>query len=193
MATCDQYTKIRATVLLFFGTFFIGWADGVAQIICGIDIANQQDIGVACGMMGTIRSAMGAACSAIYSTVLSNQQSFNIPAEVVPAVLAAGLPTQSVTQFMQALTSGNTTLLEAVDGLTTTIVEDGSSALKQASADSYRVVFYSSIAFSTLAFVCAFFTANVEDRLTNTVSAMVGRAKPSVDEVELAVASKSRA
>jgi hypothetical protein len=190
MATCDQYTKARATALLFLGTFFIGWADGVAQIVCGIDIDDQKDIGVACGMMGTIRASFGAACAAIYSTVLTNELTSKVPAEVVPAVLGAGLPEQSVPQVLQAFVTGNTTMLDSAEGVTTTIIEIGSSALKQASADSYRTVFYSSIAFSVLAFICAFFTANVDKELTNTVSAMVGRSKQTVEEVEKVVPPK---
>jgi hypothetical protein len=191
MTTCDEHTRARATALLFLGTFFIGWADGVAQIMCGIDIADQKDIGVACGMMGTIRASFGAGCAAIYSTILTNELSSKVPGQVIPAILDAGLPKGSATQFLQALTSGNVTMLQEVKGVTATIIQDGSSALKQASADSYQVVFFSSIAFSVLAFVCAFFTADVDKYLTNTVSAMVGRAKPIVEEVEMVMGPKS--
>lgn len=190
MTTCDQYTKARAIALLFVGSFFIGWADGVAQIVCGIDIANQKDIGVACGLMGTIRSSFGAVCSALYSTILTNELSSNIPREVIPAILGAGLPEASVTQLLQALTSSNGTSLGAVDGVTPRIIQDASTALKKASADSYRTVFYSSIAFSLLAVFCAFFTANVDENLTNTVSAMVGRTKREVEEVEMVFTTK---
>ena len=193
MTTCDQNTKARATALLFLGTFFIGWADGVAQIICGIDIADQKDIGVACGLMGTIRASFGAACAAIYSTILANELNSNIPREVIPAVLGAGLPKGSVAQLLQALTSSNATMLEEVDGVSTTIIQDASSALKRASADSYRTVFYSSIAFSLLAFFCAFFTPNVDKHLTNTVSAMVSRTKEAVEEAEMVMPSKLEA
>ncbi|KPI38213.1 putative HC-toxin efflux carrier TOXA [Cyphellophora attinorum] len=140
-----HYTKARATALLFLGTFFIGWADGVAQIVCGIDIDDQKDIGVACGMMGTIRASFGAACAAIYSTILTNELTSKVPAEVVPAILGAGLPEQSVPEVLQAFVTGNTTMLDSAEGVTTTIIEIGSSALKQASADSYRTVFYSSM------------------------------------------------
>lgn len=179
MATCNQDTRARAISLLVMGTFFIGWADGVALVLVTIDIAEQQDIGAASGICGSIRSAMGAICAAIYSTVLINRLTAEIPAEVIPAITKAGLPASSIPDFLKALTTGNITSLGSIQGATTDVVQSGVIALQVASTNSYKTVFLTSIAFSALALICAVFAPNTEGRLTNTVSAVIQREKQS--------------
>lgn len=157
------------------GTFFIGWENGIAIAITTIEIPDQRDIGIATGIMGSLRSAMGSICAAIYTVVLTNRLANEIPKRVIPAVTEAGLPVESIPSYLQALTLGSAELLSQVMGITPSITSAGAAAYRLAATASYKTVFLTSIAFSGLSFICAWFVPNVDHRMTNEVSAVLHR------------------
>lgn len=175
MATCDENTKSRAIGLLFMGAFFIGWENGIAVAITTIEIPDQRDIGIATGIMGSLRSTMGSICAAIYTAVLTNRLADEIPAKVIPAITEAGLPVDSVPVYLLALTTRNTALFNTVEGITPSILSAGATAYRLAATASYRTVFLTTIAFSGISFICAWFTPNVDHRMTNEVAAVLHR------------------
>jgi hypothetical protein len=168
MASCGPEDLTRAATLMSIGCFFIGWNESVCLANAGIDIDDQQEIGTAIGMAGSLRSAISAVASTVYVVVLTNRLTVTIPLEVPPAVIAAGLPSASVPAFLGGFTTGN---FSAVEGLTPTIMAAGSVAYKQASAHAYSTVFYTTIAFSGVAIVLSLFNPNVDDKMTNDVAA----------------------
>jgi hypothetical protein len=109
--------------------------------------------------------------SAIYTSILANRLGKTIPTEVPPKLIAAGLPSSSVAAFMSAITVGTPAAFDAVPGLTPSIEATGIMAYKVASVDAYRTVFFSTIAFSVVCVLCACFTPNVDDRMTDKVVA----------------------
>ncbi|RDW72199.1 MFS general substrate transporter-28 [Coleophoma crateriformis] len=167
MASCTPDSKDRAIVLMTVGCFAIGWNESVCLANAGIEIEDQQEIGTAVGMAGSIRSAISTVCSSIYTAVLINRLGQTIPAEVPPAIVAAGLPASSVPAFLGALTTGN---FSGVQGLTTDITLVGVKAYKQANAHAYSTVFLTSLAFSGLAIVISFWSPNVDERMTGEVA-----------------------
>lgn len=136
--------------------------------------------------MGALRSVGGSICASIYTVVLTNRLAHEIPANVVPAITEAGLPMESVASFIQALTLGNAAALSAVEGVTPAITIAGTAAYKHASANSYRTVFLTSIAFSCIAIGCACFTPNVDHRMTNELAVVLhrGTARQGLNENE---------
>jgi hypothetical protein len=106
----------------------------------------------------------------VYTVILTNKLTKNIPAQVPPAVVAAGLPSSSVLSYMVALTTGNATALQAVPGISPSIIAAGTGAYKNASTDAYRTVFYSTIAFSAVGVIISFFLPNIDNLLTGEVS-----------------------
>lgn len=122
----------------------------------GIEVEDQQEIGTAVGMAGSIRSAISTICSSVYVAVLTNRLTATIPAEIPPAVIAAGLPSASVPAFLGGFTTGN---FSSVEGLTAEIAAVGARAYKGANAHAYSTVFYTTLAFSGLAIII------VSDRL----------------------------
>ena len=150
MASCTPDTKDRAIVLMSLGCFCIGWNETVCLSNAGIEVENQQEIGTAVGMAGSMRSAISTVCSSVYVAVLANRLAATVPAEVPPAVVAAGLPSASVPAFLGGLTTGN---FSNVQGLTTEIIVVGVRAYKEANAHAYSTVFYTTIAFSGLAII----------------------------------------
>lgn len=188
VAACNEHTPARATALLFLGTTFIGYTDGVAIIITTIEIPDQDDIGIATGVMGALRSVMGSICTAVYTAVLQNRLAETVAAQVPQAVIGAGLPSQSVQSFLQALTSGSKQALDTVKGLTPQILEIGEAVYKHAAADAFRTVFLTSIAFGGVGIILSFFTPNVDHRMTNEVAAILNqglhdRQQPKYEEV----------
>jgi sugar phosphate permease len=141
IATCNENTPSTAIALLFLGTAFIGYTDGVAIIITTIEIPDQADIGIATGVMGALRSIVGAICSSIYSSILTNRLADTVPAQVPPALIKAGLPAASVAPFLQALSLGTAQAFASVKGLTPKILAAGTSAYKHAASDAYRTLF----------------------------------------------------
>lgn len=168
LASCGPGDLTRAAVLMSLGCFFIGWNEAVCLGTAGIDIEDQQEIGTALGMAGSMRSAISGIASTVYVVVLTNRLTVTIPAEVPPAVIAAGLPSGSVAAFLGGFTTGN---FSAVEGLTPTILAAGSAAYKEASAHAYSTVFLTSLAFSGVAIILSVFNPNVDDKMTNEVAA----------------------
>lgn len=148
MASCNPDTKDRAIALMSIGCFFIGWNETVCLANAGIEVEDQQEIGTAVGMAGSIRSAISTICSSVYVAVLTNRLGQTIPKEVPPAVIQAGLAPSSVPAFLGGFTTGN---FSAVPGLTADITAVGVRAYKEANAHAYSTVFLTTIAFSGIA------------------------------------------
>ena len=117
-----------------------------------------------------MRSTISAIATTIYSFILSNRLKQTIPAQVPPFLIKAGLPATSVTAFLNAITVGTPAAFAAVPGITTDIEATGIGAYHVASADAYKTVFLSSIAFSGIAIITSFFVANVDHLMTKEVS-----------------------
>jgi hypothetical protein len=173
--------------LIFIGCFFIGWNESICLTNSTILVRDQRDIGVAGGTAGSVRAALSAVFTAIYSAILSNRLSETVSSEVPPAVIDAGLPSSSVTQFIKALTAGTASALDAVPGVTAQIIAAGETAYKQANADAYRTVYLSTIAFSGLAVILSIFAPNTEKLMTGQVAATLHReeTKQSLEKMEL--------
>jgi hypothetical protein len=150
MASCTPDAKGRANVLMALGCFFIGWNETVCLANAGIEVEDQQEIGTAVGMAGSIRSSISTICSSVYVAVLTNRLAETIPADVPPAVISAGVPASSVPKFIAGFTTGN---FSSVQGLTGEITAVGVRAYKEANASAYSTVFYTSIAFTGLAII----------------------------------------
>ena len=105
--------------------------------------------------------------ASVYVVVLTNRLTADIPARVPAAVVKAGLPAASVPAFLEGFTTGNFT---DVKGLTPSITVVGVQAYKLASASAYQTVFLTSIAFTGLAVIVAFWAPNVEDKMTGQVA-----------------------
>jgi hypothetical protein len=108
--------------------------------------------------------------AAIYTTILQNKLGQNIPSELSSAAEETGLPTSSIPQLITAFTSGNTTLIESVPGITPDVIAAASTAMKDAYSASFRVVYLASIAFGAFAIFWSFFTTDVDHLMTNDVA-----------------------
>lgn len=188
MASCTPETNVRAIVLMALGCFAIGWNESVCLANAGIEVEDQQEIGTALGMAGSLRSAISTVCSSIYISVLTNRLDQTISAEVPSAIIAAGLPASSVPEFLAGLTAGN---LSSIQGLTSEITLIGVKTYKEANAHAYSTVFLTTLAFSGLAIIISFWSPNVDEKMTGQVATTLHqRDKTLVGEREAYIENK---
>jgi hypothetical protein len=134
------------------------------------------------GIAGSIRSAVSTVAATIYTVILTNRLGKTIPSEVPPKLIAAGLPASSVADFLGAIAVGTPDAFAAVKGLTDAIQATGLAAYKVASSHAYQTVFFCTLAFSGLGMILSCFTPNVDELMTDKVTATLHRRK---DEEEI--------
>lgn len=130
-------------------------------------IWEAQDIGLATGVLGSIRGFGGAIAQALYVSVLNNELAKNIPKLVVPAAVDAGLPQSSVQDLLAGTSTGD---FSAVPGITDAILNVVALALKDSYIASFKIVFYTTIPFSFILFAMSFLVPNMEKYLGNNVA-----------------------
>lgn len=175
VATPD--TPNLAMVLVSLSSFAVGWGEVLVITICTIAIRDQQDVGVASGVAGSIRSAISTVFSTVYIVVLQTSSRSAVSDIVLPAIVAAGLPKESVESYFAAIASGTSASLQAVDGITPDIIAVGAREFKYAYASAYRDVYYAAIAVCSVATLLAFLVPNVDSLMTDSVAATLHAGK----------------
>jgi hypothetical protein len=142
---------------------------------------EAQDIGLATGVLGSIRSLGGSIATALYSSVLANELKKNLPEYVVPAAADAGLPESSMGSLFAAITRGD---FSEVPGINSKIITAVSEALKMAYTNSFRVVFYTTIPFSVILLLSAFLVPDMKKFLSHNVAKKLqdGKFKDAAEE-----------
>lgn len=196
MAACTPETPTRAIVLALFGTIAIGYNEAIALPVCTLCIADQQNIGQAAGLAGSLRSAISSIAVAIYSTVLADRQTSTISSQIPAVLLNAGVSESDIPTYMQAVTTGaDAATLKSIPGVTDQVIATVSKGYQSAYADAFRTIFYVSIAFGVLGIICAVMTPNVDELLTNKVPVRLNqdsksaRAETREDEKEVGMST----
>ncbi|KAF2115908.1 fungal trichothecene efflux pump [Lophiotrema nucula] len=147
-------------------TFTIGWIDNIS--FPGVTLLwEAQDIGLATGVLGSIRAVGGAVAQTIYVSILTNKVATYLPEYVVPAATEAGLPASSLPALFAGLTAGN---LTAVPGITPEIAAAAGAATSKAYLESFKIVFYATIPFGCLLMFFCVLTPNFEKYLSMNVA-----------------------
>lgn len=121
----DGYATFIALGVL--ATFVIGWVDNIT--FPGVTLLwEAQDIGLATGVLGSIRAIGGAVAQALYVSILTNKVGEYLPKYVVPAATSAGLPSSSLPALFAGITAGNFT---AVPGITPEIIAAAGAATQK--------------------------------------------------------------
>ncbi|KAJ4366143.1 hypothetical protein N0V83_007778 [Neocucurbitaria cava] len=181
-ALCEPTTPNMAIAFMVLATVFVGWNEALVLPICTIVIRDQAEIGTAAGLAGSSRSAISTVASTIYSVVLASRTTKELSQQIPEAVMAAGLPADSVPAYMAAIAAGGSeALFKPIQGLTPAILAAGAEAYRYAYTDAYRVVFLVSIAFGVLAIIASFFIPDIDYLMGGKVAAtLTGREKEKV-------------
>ncbi|KAF4465823.1 trichothecene efflux pump [Fusarium albosuccineum] len=152
-----------------FGTIActaVGYIENVA--VPGVTLLwGPQDIGLATGVLGSIRALGGAVAQALYVSVLNNELAKKLPEYVSPAATESGLPAKSLSFLFEAITAGD---LSTVPGITDRIISAVSAAVVKSYTNSLHTVFYATIPFSCIMLIAACLVPNVEKFLTRNVA-----------------------
>lgn len=93
-------------VLGVFACASIGFVDNIT--FPGVTLVIEpQDIGLASGVLGSIRACGGAIAQALYVSLLQNKLALYLPEYVTPAALSAGVPSTSLPALFDANAIGN--------------------------------------------------------------------------------------
>lgn len=153
-------------ILGVFATVSVGFVENIT--FPGVTLVIEpQDIGLATGVLGSIRACGGAIAQALYVSVLNNKLGDYIPSYVAPAATSSGLPSSSLPALFAGITVGD---FSTVPGVDANVAQAVAGALKRAYIDSYKIVFYSTIPFSVLLIGAACFVPNMEKYLGNNVA-----------------------
>lgn len=106
-----------------------------------------------------------------------------LPRDVSAAAVKAGLAKSSITYLLEAVADGTTTALQAVPGMTDSILAAVGNAEKTAYSQSFRTVFLVSIGFGGLAIIAAVISVPIDDKLNNVVAAKLSGTGASREEL----------
>jgi hypothetical protein len=167
-AMCSLSRVSWANTIAFglIACFGVGYIENVA--FTGVTLLwAPQDIGLASGVLGSIRALGGAIAQALYVSVLNNELTKTIPEYVTAAAVGSGLPDKSLPSLFEAVTSGD---YSTVPGINEDIIASASRAVVNAYTDSLHFVFYATLPFSCIMLIAACLVPEVKKFLTYDVA-----------------------
>ncbi|KAI1843562.1 hypothetical protein JX265_007346 [Neoarthrinium moseri] len=165
LASLTPATKNTGIALTILGPFFVGFIE-LASLALAPLFCKPADIGLASGLLASIRSAGGSIAVAVYSTILSNRLASTVPSNIGPVAVAAGLPQSQVTALAAAIVGGK---LPSFPGLTPSIKSAVVAVLPTAYSQAFQTVYLASLGFGGIAIVGCLFSKNAQELLTDRV------------------------
>lgn len=147
------------------GCATVGYVENVAIIGTSL-FWEAQDIGLAIGVLGSIKALGGSIAQIIYYNVWKTSLARNLPKYVVPAAVNAGLPPNSADELLLNITGSQA----AVPGADANVMAAAVPAFVRAVEESLRVIFYVSIPFSAILLLSACFFPDFRPLLTDIVA-----------------------
>ncbi|KAI0184501.1 fungal trichothecene efflux pump [Xylaria flabelliformis] len=165
LAALTPNSKGTGIALTLIGPFFVGVIELTALAIAPL-FCKPADIGLASGLLASIRSAGGSVAVTVYSTILSNRLKYTVPHNIGPAAIAAGLPEDRVPALASAVLGGS---LAKFPGITDSVLKAVSSVLPTAYSQAFQTVYLASFGFGAIAIVGCLFAKDARDLLTDKV------------------------
>ncbi|KAL5319252.1 hypothetical protein ACEPPN_012302 [Leptodophora sp. 'Broadleaf-Isolate-01'] len=172
MAATNANTQAMAIAGTVIAGIFVGWIEMVC-IVTATLVVPPEDIGSSSAFFASVRAVTGTIAVSIYVAIFSNKITANLPKEIVPAVVGAGLPVGSVPLLFEAVSNGTATALNAVPGINPGIIAALGIATKTAYSSSFKIVYLSSLGFGGFAVAASFFAKNVDQFMTDFVNKTV--------------------
>ncbi|KJR88486.1 siderophore iron transporter [Sporothrix schenckii 1099-18] len=170
LAALTPEKKGMGIALTILGPFFVGFIEltslALAPLFC-----RAEDIGLASGLLASIRSAGGSVAVAVYSAILSNRLLTTIPANIGPAVEQAGLPASDVPALLKAYTAGNITSYSPAVQAAVAVADP------IAYTQAFKTVYLASLGFGGIAIIGCLFSKDAQKHLTSKVERKMTTAK----------------
>ena len=180
LASLSASKNAELLILGLLGATSIGFIDNIA--FPGVTLVIEaQDIGLAMGVMGSIRAMGGAVAQVLYVAILDEKLRAYIPSYVAPVAREAGLAESSIPTLLNiAETTGHASAFASssvVPGMTKSIVHAVTPAVVRAYVDAFRTVFFATIPFGVVLVVSAAYVPDMEGYLGNDVAKRLQRAR----------------
>lgn len=157
----------------------LGFGAPLVLIVTGVQLSTPHRlIATATACTTSSRAIAGAVFSAINTAAFESRLTKYLPGYISKATLGAGLPASSLVAFITALTTGDAAGLSEITGVTPEVISRGTEALRQAYADSFRVVFIIAVPFGVLACIGCCFLGDLKETMDLQVDASVE--KPAI-------------
>lgn len=162
------------SALCFAGLAGIGFGAPLILIVTGVQLSTPHHlIATATAVTTSSRAVAATVFTAIYAAAFNTRLDTKLPNYVGAAATSAGLSASNIPAFLTALTSQDSAALAAVPGVNPTIIDAALAALKQAFADSLRVVYIIAVPFGVVACVACFFLGDMKQTMNYRVDAPV--------------------
>ncbi|BEI84606.1 hypothetical protein CcaverHIS002_0500070 [Cutaneotrichosporon cavernicola] len=171
MTTIQPNHSTRAVV--FNALAGLGFGSPLVLIIAGVQLSIPHHlIATATAVVTSSRAVAASSFTAIYAAAFGSGMTTKLPTYVSAAALAAGLPREYLGPFIGGLT-GDMGSLSDVPGVTPDVINAGVAAIRQATADSMRVVYIIAASFGVLACITTLFVGDVSSVMNYRVDAPV--------------------
>lgn len=177
-ATCAGFAALQPNgniaAMALSGLAGLGLGPPLILIIVGVQLSTPHRlIATATAVTSSARAVAAAVFTAIVTAVFNNRVASNVPAYTAKAAIGAGLPAGSLPAFLKALLANDTAGLAQVPGASLTVIGASVTALRQAFADSIRIVFIIAAPFGLVACIACFFLGSVSSTMNYRVDAPV--------------------
>ena len=146
-------------------------------VIASLNIPLRY-LGLAVGLIGTMRSAGGSVGNTILQTILNSVVNDKLGPAIIDATVQLGFNPQHAGELIGATVQnavGVPFAFEAVPGATLEIQRAAAEALRVVYAYAFRRVFYAIIPFGVIAIICAVFVHDPSLQLTNHTAVRMER------------------
>ncbi|KAF2645781.1 siderophore iron transporter [Massarina eburnea CBS 473.64] len=168
MAATDASTRTLAICMCALGAFSVGIVEVVGIVAVPFTVA-PEDLGLASGLLGSLRSTLGSVATAVFSSVLTTQKGKEIPPRLIALGRQDGLPQATIRAVVKAGLQGATASIAKMPGISAQRLPAYALAIRDGNVESYHVVFYVGMAFGGLAVICAFLCKDFNSHFTDQV------------------------
>ena len=141
----------------------------VAMLVC-----PDALITTAAAMSLSIRTVGGSIGYSIYYNVFATKLEKNLPAYVAEYAIRAGLPLTSATQFVTTfLTDPEALATTDIPGMTPAVIAGATKGTQWAYSQSLKYVWFTSIAFGSIAIICTILLPSTKKYQTNRVAVQI--------------------
>lgn len=165
--------------MAFAGVSGIGFGGPLILAVTGAQLTTPHRlIATATACTTSSRAVAAGIFTAIFAATFNSRLSSNLPEYVANAAKDGGLPLDSIPAFTQALITGNTTWLNDIPGTGPEVISLGTQAVKQATADSIRIVFIIAVPFGVIGSIASCFLGDLKKTMNYRVDAPVEKLTP---------------
>jgi len=172
LATIEPDDSLNS--LIFAALAGIGFGAPLILIVTGVQLSTPHHlIATATAVTTSSRAVAATVFTAIYAAAFSTRLGDKLPSYVAAAAQGAGLPASSLEAFIRALTTNDEAALAHVPGASPSVIIAAVAALKQAFADSLRVVYIIAIPFGAVGCILCLFLGDMKKTMNYRVDAPV--------------------